>query len=106
MQGDYTDPIYQSRVKSLLYRNLEHPCWNDVHCLIRNLTLRSSRNTPSGASLRFQPSRRLTNFSSLKRQEASIMRFKSQIPAEAIWGKMSVISATMSRTGHVQRRLS
>jgi len=32
------------------------------------------------------------------------MRFKGQIPAEAIWEEVVVISAEVSRTGHVQGR--
>jgi hypothetical protein len=34
------------------------------------------------------------------------MRFKNQIPGEAIWGEVAVIWAEVSRTGHVQGRRS
>ena len=34
------------------------------------------------------------------------MRFKSQIPGEAIWREVSVNSAEVSRTGHEQGRRS
>lgn len=79
---------------------------SEVQCLSRHLTVRSSRTPPSRSSLRFQPSRRFANSPSLKRQEAPIMRFKSQIPAEANREEVAVISAEVSRTGHVQGRRS
>ncbi len=34
------------------------------------------------------------------------MRLKSQIPAEAIWEEVFVMSEEVSRTGHVQGRQS
>jgi hypothetical protein len=83
---------------------LSHCPFNTVpellHCLSKNLTLRSSSNSLCGSVLRFQPAHYLDRFPSPKRQEASIMGFQGQIPGKAIGG-FSVRSAEAPRTRYL-----
>ena len=56
------------------------------------------KRTLCGSSLCFQPSRYFPNSPSPKRQEAPLMRIRSQIPGEAT-SEFSAMSAEASRTG-------
>ena len=52
---------------------------NLMHCLSRNLTVRSSRTIPSGVIVAFSTILRCTDSASLKTLEVLIMRCKGQI---------------------------
>jgi len=57
---------------------------SNAYCLTRNLTLHSSRTPLCEAYLHFQPNHHFPNFPSPKRPDTQSMRFKRQIPGEAI----------------------
>ena len=96
--------LYKSSGKVVLERSeVGKSCLRHLHCLIRNLTLVLQEIPSLRVIVVFLFGAPFTESLWPKRQEAAIVRFKDQIPSEAIRG-FTVMSVEVSCAGYYQGR--